>query len=546
MQMKSSLFVFSLFFILNPNVFGQNISWGEGSTDDKFINNILAEKNGIIYTISSNKEEHFLELYDSNNFNQISSNKIKLPKIENVASEAEYFTLFQGKVACIFSAKIGKERIYKIAYLETSGKTGDETKELFRLEVIKKRHNLLQLNLSNNGEYLAIHTSQKKNKVRKLAYIVINKDLVKEQSGTHNLITTKRQVDRIESVMISNEQDLFFLVGSVMLKNNEYNILKFNNGSLSSYKLSPKAETRLGTVALALDEEKKVLKVLGICYNDKLTFNKRIIGTYSQSMDLESLKLGRVVQDNFTNEKLIDFGKELKGKGNNKLMPDYNLKDILLTKDKGVLLVAEKDMTIVKKGSGIISSKTLFVKGNLMVIKLDENGVQQWVKCIAKKQQYANYKYSLGPNPGLQAAMMSADNRVKGGTGALTFEQEKTIQRYRKNKASFGIGNNNDKARYMSYFLVNKGSDYYFVFNDHKENVAINDVDKLKALEKLKESALVVVKVSDDGSNEKIELSTASESIIYCPQVSLKQGETIFIYANSKKEEKIGRIEMKE
>ncbi len=173
-----------------------------------------------------------------------------------------------------------------------------------------------------------------------------------------------------------------------------YQILAFTDKGESKKTYDIKIKNRFITdITFAIDDEGNI-----VCSGFSNDSAKQSIGGafyFVMNKDTEDF-----IQENykdFNTAELALFMKERKAKKGKEISYNYNLDYLILREDGGVVLLAEYFDIITyttNNGNGGMSTRTVYVNGDVMIVNINPNGEIEWVRKLAKDQRGSTSRYS--------------------------------------------------------------------------------------------------------------------------------------------------------
>lgn len=246
----------------------------------------------------------------------------------------------------------------------------------------------------------------------------------------------------------------------------------------------------------------------GGLYGNKGSFSVR--GAYYLRLDRNSKQVVHASYKEFSDDFITSYMEEKAAakakkkadkKGEELELPEFQLNDIILRDDGGAVLLAEQYIvrevttTYTSNGQTYTTTSTHYYYNDLLVINIDPSGDIQWAIKIPKRQHSVN-----------------------------------------------------DQGRFSGVAVNVKHDKIYFVFNDTGENLFLKPGDKVKQFALTGKDALVVLATVDANGTVSREalFSPDRRDVILRPKDCVElEDESMFIYANRKKDYRYGLITFK-
>jgi hypothetical protein len=145
--MKKILIVFTILCYAFGHTFSQvkferlTLDYGEQMPNDKqLLVKIIGETDDKIYGLAMQKDDYFIQVFESRSMKQLSSEKIIIPELNDKEVDFQEVFLLKGKLYVIGSVYNNKEKIFHLMATTVSekGVLDKKSKELFKSEVAKK------------------------------------------------------------------------------------------------------------------------------------------------------------------------------------------------------------------------------------------------------------------------------------------------------------------------------------------------------------------------------------------------------------------------
>lgn len=425
-------------------IVSHELSWGQKvvySEEQKFnINNdffqVLGKSGNRYYTFRSNSLGNFLDAYNENMEAVAIVNLDFLPP-KHFAID---FTIRNNDISVVYQVQKQNFTFQYAAHLDMYGKLISQpkiidsiaNKDFFGRKNVQRFYNVT----SDNKEVLA-------------AYAIIKKD----KKAFLNVTTFKPNLETIgnTSVLLQSDKEIFpqdFILtreGVLVFSSYEYgNDINLFNTTVDLFFVDP-LQGSIAKQPIALNGH----FVNGINFKvDTKNNDIRLGGFYSSKKNgnTEGFFYCRLPQANDRNEeiKFIPIDESIRNKADVKkkksAMNDYDVKDVIVKNDGGMILIAENYFETTRAGSpsvgfgGFYSMNSYgrmireFTYGDILVISFDKEGTIQWSEYLRKNQFSTN-----------------------------------------------------DEGFYSSYVLLNSGANLVFVYNENlsvnKQTISVNAIN---------------------------------------------------------------------
>ena len=239
-------------------------------------------------------------------------------------------------------------------------------------------------------------------------------------------------------------------------------------------------------------------------YSDKGTFS--IKGSYFLRIDRNTASIASQSYEEFgldfitqnLSERKANKVEKKEARGKEVELYQYDLNNLVITADGGAVLVGEQFFIKVitsttTSGTGVSTTRTttIFYYNDIIVVNISPEGEIAWTQKIPKKQVTSQ-----------------------------------------------------DGGFYSSYAMAVIRDKLYFVFNDNPKNLLNTEEGKIYNMVPRKESLVVLVEVSADGSVSKEALFSSKEvDIITVPKVCGQINETeMILFGKRKKDQRLARV----
>ncbi|MCP4440721.1 MAG: hypothetical protein GY810_17375 [Aureispira sp.] len=520
--MKNVLFLLMTFFV--TNLFAQDnvkIEWGEANKNQSFTNRILGETDDEVVTLASKGKDFYIEIYDKQKLSLKNSYEFSLPEEHEKKTEIEKIHFFpkSGKILLFTSLYVKKKN--NIYYYEVSlkGKVG-KSNLLLEIDVENKRRSGdfgFEVGLDENT-ILVYHTSTlKKEKAKQIRVKVIDDsfEVVADLEDKIPMKEAKREVF-VDNFTFDQNGYIHMLVAKPTNTYTDFFIYTYDSKdgySKDMQSIILDKDHVIISLALAVNQQQNLVAV-GYYMNKMKAFTMpRIQGVFSYIYNPEEQKEVYKKFIAYTDEDYQSaYGKEAK-KYKKGIPLTHFIMDIVLADNGEIVLVSES---------------RLFAQTNVMdqykyqdilVTRMSKDGTLIWLKSIPKRQVFTRPKLTLGGTTG-------------AGGISITL--------------SFSIALMKDKSIYLSYLMAAKNGTYYFIYNDNPKNIITPIDEKPKVMANLDRGVPTLVTIKQDGTMKREVLYGAkNDELILRPRINKKVDEnTIYVYGNRKKLDKIGRVEL--
>ncbi len=190
--------------------------------------------------------------------------------------------------------------------------------------------------------------------------------------------------------------------------------------------------------------------------------------------------------------------KKKKKKGKTIEMPEYDLDNLVIRDDGGVILIGERYYVVshtYTNPSGVMTTTYTYYSENLIVVNFNPDGSIKWMRRVPKSQS--------------------------SGT-----------------------------SYYLSYALATYENNIYFIYNDHINNAKVkNDEDRGHFNVRLKKANLVAYRINSEGETKYLPLFPAGKgNTLVVPRHSrqLKESKDIILFSQRGKTQKMYRVEFED
>ena len=501
-------------------------TWGEANKNKSFINRILGETDTEVLTLASKGEEFYIETYDKNTLNIKESYPFTLPKEMNKKTDIEFIHYFPQTKKIIVLTSLYHKKLNTI-YSYTVSHKGELSNSTSLLEIPvenKGRQGRFGFVESDDeNSILVYHTSKlRKEKMKQVRVKVIdaNGELVADLSDKIPMKEDKKEV-YVNDFTFDSDGYIHMLVTKPTRQYKDYFFYTYNskdNYKKKTYQIELDKDHVVNEVAFTVNATNNLVAAGYYSYFAGIFKGLTIQGVFSFEYNpRENKVLSKKLSAYTPRDVLAAFGEKKAKQMRKGIPPNFFLKDIVLKANGGLVLVGES-VLIVQSNNGPVSTTT-YIYGDIMVTDLDNKGNINFLQSIPKKQIFTR--------PSL--VLTVGDPVGSGGT-----------------YLSFSIALMKDKSVFLSYMLVTNEDNLYFVYNDNPKNVENLDyyTDKPKAMKNLNKGLPTVVKMSAEGKVERQAFPGAkNDELVLRPRINKRvDAQTIYVYGNKKKLDKIGRI----
>jgi hypothetical protein len=237
-----------------------------------------------------------------------------------------------------------------------------------------------------------------------------------------------------------------------------------------------------------------------------------IKGSYYVKINRVSEEVEVATTEDFTQEFTAKILKE-KQAAKGKLVPNNFIpRKIILKEGGGAVIIAEYfEYVFIQNNNG--SSSERWFHGPVVVVSIDENGNQEWVRAIPKNQIYVKTNLALGI----------------GGVGWAVW---------------ITIPTGKNKSVYHSFLVGISGENIHLVYNDNPKNIELTHFRDTKALTGFNKAIPVSVIISADGEVKKEILADRDrKQVVLRPKIYFQDDfDKVIIYGNKRSKDKFGLI----
>jgi hypothetical protein len=393
-----------LFLFTSFQTSAQTVEWGPVTKTKSFTSRILQIENGDFYTTN------FSTAY----FTKASVN-LKFYKKMNDEAKGQINTKVDGKKASI--RKVIVNRDDAIVFLVLEGKNeielfyqvydkscipAGEPTLIMSLDKVKRQNGNFRITQSKNKKYFCIEYSipgMKEDRER-VGYKIFNSDLSIKSEGQFESQYSNKEAD-ITDRYISNNGELFIVLK--VYNSNEKGKVKDLN-SIKKFIMYLVKDTEMEPYEFDLGEDKKITQI-NFDSDEKEYFNctgiyndgrKKNQGIFYFQFNFKEKQIKNIGVNPFTKDLLTEEdedGKKKKAKSTPKLR-DYIMLDLKTLSDGSIVAVLEYfDLVIntyTDPKTGVTTTTYIYVNGEVIVYKVQNDGKFEWVTSIKKYQSTRN------------------------------------------------------------------------------------------------------------------------------------------------------------
>lgn len=503
-----------------------DVKWGSPLETETSIQRFLAEQNGKFFTLSTRKDDLYLERYDSKTFKQEFSKVMEIPKLEGKEQTIEgvvylqnHFLLFTS----LYNSKLNTFTVHAYSF-NSEGVMGNTAPELLSIEANSRAEggDLGILISEDSTRILLTHYAYfKKLKIQRITMTVLDENLKRVTEAKEDFPRMEDGVlHRISNYALNNSGEIFLLhmeTTPALRKvpaTTKYTILSFNAAGKRQHDFVINLEgKRIDQLSFNFDINQNLL-VSGFyeVESGKGIFKYAgISGTFFMSLDKNT---GMEKSKSFQNfdKKVIQSYYEPKQltKTPSLLLPNnFVPRQIIQKADGGVVCIYEQYSYSYSEGNGQAVEMTYY--GDLLVTNINPDGTIKWTQIVPKRQLFIQRKASIG----LGAGFISA---------------------------SYMFNLKTDQTIYYSYLLAITGDKIVFVFNDDPLNKDVQPAYDTEVVKKIKGTVPMMVTLSESGELSKKTLFEATDfDIIIRPRIAFQSSDTrILIYGSKSDTDKLG------
>lgn len=501
-----------------------DVKWGAPLDLETSIQRFLAEQNGKYFTLSTHKDDLYLERYNSASFKQEFSKKIEIPELDGKEQDIESIIYLKNRFLLFTSLYNNKLNTFTVhAYsFNSEGVMSKDSPELFSIEANSRAEGgeVNFLISEDSTRILVTHYAYfKKEKMQHITLTVLDETLKKLTEAKEEFpVKEDGQYHLVSNYAINNSGEIFLLHMEVtpavkkVPSKTKFTILSFGIDGKRQKDFPIDLEgKRIDRLSFAFDVNQNLL-VSGF-YEQKAGSGifkySGISGTFFMSIDKSTgQEKAKSFQD--FDKDILESYFEPKQLEKGALLPNNFLpRQIVQKEDGGVICVYEQYSYSYSSGNGQAVEMTYY--GDLLVTNVNPDGTIKWVKIIPKRQLFVQRKASVGLGVGFVSA-------------------------------SYMFNIKSDQTIYYSYLLAITGDQIVFVFNDDPVNKDIQPAYDTEVLKKIKGAVPMMVSLSESGNLSKKTLFEATDfDIIIRPRIAFQSSDTrILIYGSKGDTDKFG------
>lgn len=507
-----------------------NVKWGQELETETYIQRFLAEKNGKFFTLSTRKDDLYLERYNSTTFKQEFSKLLEVPELEGKEQNIESIMYIKDRFllfTSLYNSKLNTFTVHAYTF-NSEGVMSNKSPELLSMEANSREEGgTVGFIVSEDSTRILMthYASFKREKIQEIKMTVLDENLSKVTEATEEFPTKEDgQYHILSNYTLNNSGEIYVLHTSIIPARIKvpavikYAILSFGvNGKRQKDFVIDLEGKRIDKLSFSFDVNQNLL-VSGFyegVVGKGIFRGFGISGTFFMSID-RSTGMEKVKSFKDFDKDLIESyysAKEI-AKGSALLPGNFVPRQIIQKADGGVVSVYEQyTYTISQMRGGTIEETTY---GDLLVTNINPDGTIQWVKLIPKQQVFNHFR----PNIGVGIPVVSV---------------------------SFLIDTRSDQTIYYSYLLAITGDQLVFVFNDDPINKTVQPSYDTEPMKKIKGSVPMMVTLSESGSVTKKPLFEATDfDIIIRPRIAFQSSDTrILIYGSKGDTDKLGALTIK-
>lgn len=493
------------------------ITWGEEIKISKNETNfrIVGSDEANFYAIKDvrGKEEIIrIEIYDANTLKRSRFIDLPIPQIEGNYPELSEVLHLKGRwffILTDFSKSIGANTAYCFMMDDLDGPTS----EPIILDSVrgfgKPRATQFGFRVSQDSTKLLVYhdTPYDKKSNESFSLKVFRTDLTLLWEKRLELPYDKGSFE-INDYVVDNSGDVYMVSGITAEKNTSsqnwksarrkrYVLVSYSwqDNKVKEYDVNLKDKWII-SLTTGVDPNNNL--VIGGFYSNDQYFT--VAGTFFFAIDGDSktirnkglMPFSEAFLKQFMSEKRVEKGREL---------PDFYFDHFVLAEDGSALVVAEQYYVSERVTTDFTTGRTvvtyIYNYDDIIVVKINKDGVMEWAQKIAKEQSTSN-----------------------------------------------------DKGAHSSYALARAGDKLHFIFNDHPDNIELIRQDPgadLRSYTNLKKSVAAIATIDIDGFTMRDVLFDSMDGGTFLkPKVYYQPNEqSIILYAVYKKHYKFGRIDFK-
>jgi hypothetical protein len=513
--------------------------------DNQKIVKLIGEANNKIYGLAlKGKEDFVVKVFEAGSMKMISSNEIKLGKLDNKEVEFEEVVLLNGKLYAIGSVYNNKEKTYNLVgtSLSEDGVLGKSGTVLFEAKVAKKsdKGGFYFKQSRDEGALLVMHTClYDKEDAVKYEVKLFDDNLKALFTNTEKVSfddSKKKEYDfRIADFEIGAHDDVFLVVNESYrdskkkerIENFEIQVFKSaNNYTKEVIKLNVKDKEIINCTMMATNNN--VLQLVGFysSVRDNGKSNMELKGVYNATIDINTNTSTNIKFNEFdyaTKVKLIGERRAKKGKD---VKPLYYITHIIEKNDGGLIVLSEYQYAQVGSSAGIgplSMTSVVYTKNEVIVTSLNPDGSHQWSNVVPKEQSAAVSVLSL-----------SFGSAFGGGSFAVGVAMNIPL-------TQMGRG-----PEYLGHIPVYRDGQLNIIINDHIKNKGITDIEKIRDWGNYNNAVPSLFVFDDNGAMTRKDPEEAikNELIIRPGVYYRKTAKEYIIYSSRKNKDKLGRLVM--
>lgn len=493
------------------------ISWGEeikiGKNESNF--RIIGSDKENFYTIKDirgKKKSVRIEVYNAKTLNRSRFIDLDLPTIEGQNPELTEVFHLRGRWVFIltgFNKSIGANAAYAFIMDDLDGQASspiilDSVKGFGRV-----RDTNFGFRISNDSTKVLVYhdTPYEKKSNESFSLKVYNTDLTLLWQKRLELPYDKGTFE-INDYIVDNKGDVYMVSGistdkSAPAKNwksarrKRYVLVSYSwqNNKVKEYDVNLKDKWII-SLTTGVDPNNNL--VIGGFYSNDQYFT--IAGTFFFAIDGETKTIKKKGLMPFSEGFLKQFMSE-KRAGKGQELSDFYFDHFVLAEDGSALIVAEQYYVTERVSTDFTTGRTVVTYvynfDDIIVVKMNADGVMEWAQKIAKRQNTAS-----------------------------------------------------DKGAHSSYALARVGEKLHFIFNDHPDNIKLikeNKQSELRSYNNIKKSVAALATIDVDGFIRREALFDSKDgATILKPKVFYQpDAHSIILFAQYKKRYKFGRVDFR-
>ncbi|WP_157730276.1 hypothetical protein [Tenacibaculum jejuense] len=537
-----SLFSFFSLSVLSQDKFGPiTLSYGQEIEDNKQkIVQISGEINGKIYTLANKGKKYYVKVFDSAEMKLISTNLIEFPELKNKDLDFESLKVIGNKIYVFGSMYDRKNKEFDLAAIEINadGTLNDAQKVIFKTPVTKKKERgAFYFKKSPVENKLLVMHATLFDKEEAIQYEIklFDEDLNEITSHLEKVpFEDRRDLEfSISDFDISFKDDIFLIINeSYRDRKQKKNIEKFE---IHAFKKDKNYEKEV----IKLDfENKEVINCAMLATQDGLlqfvgfysSVNKRgkanwkLKGIYSGTVDINSNEVLNLKFNEFDYETKVKLIGERRAKKGKDVKPYYQTHSLIEKPNGGLILLSEYQLVYVGRTGGIGPlgiTPIQFTKNEIIVTSLNPDGTVEWSNVIAKKQRAAYSTLSIG---------------FFGFAGSSNFSVGVGI--------AIPVSQLGKGPEYLGAIPIFENGKLTVVFNDHKKNTGVTDIEEIRSLGNYNKSIPTAFTFDDNGKITRLDPQELQEErLILRPGVYYRKSpKEYIIYSSRRSKDKLGRL----